>query len=171
MARIWARSVRPSALAGLSARALITGAGQGLPGFQREFGIQPQRLGQMDQRIHPPPVGQRGLQAIGIGRQGIGQKGLQLHFAKSAARLLVGQDILQAEHIARQRFDLGLCGVDHLQPFAQRAHAGGRGLGIAGQRVAHIAAHIGQPGFDQPDDLRLAMGHLPQAPFQLLLGL
>ena len=74
-------------------------AAQGLVGFQRKLGINRQgagRVGQMDQAIRPFAVRKRGLHRIGIGRQGLGHDVVQLNFTKSAARLFVGENVLQA---------------------------------------------------------------------------
>ncbi len=51
---------------------------------------------------------------------------MQLDLAKGAAGLLVRQDILQRQHIARELFDVGLCAVDGFQPLVQIAK-GSRG--------------------------------------------
>ena len=100
------------------------GATQRLIGLERKLRIDHDgagRVGQVDQAVRPPPVGKRGLHRIGIGRQRLADQIIQLDFPEGPARLLVGQDILQGQHIARQLFDIGLRLVDGFQPLVQFA--------------------------------------------------
>src|SRR5687767_13737801 len=61
---------------------------------------------------------------------------------KAPAGLLVGEDVLQAEHVAGQLLDLGLRPVDRLQPLLQLAErAGGADRALA-EAVAERAADL-----------------------------
>ncbi len=74
----------------------------------------------MDQAVGAQAVADRGLEFVGVrGQHGLDEVA-QLHLAERAARLLVGEDVLQADHLRRQRGDVALRLVDDGQPLAQR---------------------------------------------------
>ena len=86
-------------------RRLVIGLAQRPIAFERELGVddnRSRRIGQTDQAIGAPVVRERGLERVGRRRQGILHEIAKLHLAEGATGMLVGQDILQADHLARQ---------------------------------------------------------------------
>ena len=63
-------------------------------------------------------------------------------FAEAAARLLVAEDVLQADHLVRQLDQVLLRGVDHRQPLLQ--------LGEALERIAGGLSHREADALAQP---------------------
>ena len=95
---------------------------QGAVAFERELGVdgdRARRVGQMQQAVDTRAGGKRGLEFIGLGRQGVLHQVVQLDLAEGAARLLVGQHLLQADDLGREIADLLLRLVDAHQPLAQ----------------------------------------------------
>ena len=156
---------------------------QRLVGFQREFRVDhnwARRVRQVDQTVRPFAVRQRRLQVIAVFRQCFGHDVGQLDFPKRPAGLLVRQDILKAQHIARQAGDIVLRLVDDLQPFLQLRQAFGglhrialkaffhpvlqfrhrtrRFHRVVVQPVVHLLLHMSQAGFHRLQHLCLARG-------------
>ena len=127
----------------------------------------------MDQAIHPPAIRKRRLHRIGIRRQGLGHDVMQLNLAKSSTRLLVGQNVLQTQHIARQLFNVCLRLVDGFQPLLQVPQAARRPHRGTLQGLAHEPLHLGQAVLHQLDHrgLRqaLRLGDVMEAACQPLL--
>ena len=151
--------------------------------LQRKLRIdhnRPRRVRQMDQTIRPLPIRQRRLQRIAVRRQRLGHDIGQLDLPERAARLLVRQNILKAQHIARQLGDVVLRLVDGRKPLLQLAqrrrrlfrrpmqallhpllHLGQRPVlphRIIGQPVLHPLLHIRQPPLHRLDHLGLRIG-------------
>ena len=156
---------------------------QRLIGLEREFRVdhdRTRRVGQMDQAIRPLAVRQGLLQRIAVLGQRLGHDVGQLDFPEGPARLLVRQDVLQRQHIARELGDILLRAVDRGQPRLQFRQAfrgafgpalqllvhaflhvrqGAGGLhGIVVQPVGHLLLNGGQPRLHRLDDLRLGVG-------------
>ena len=60
----------------------------------------------MDKTVSPFAIRERRLKGIGIRRQRLGYDVVELDFAERPACLLVGQNVLQADHIASQFLDV-----------------------------------------------------------------
>ena len=90
--------------------------------LERELGVdgdRARRVGQLQQAIDAHAGGQRRLEFVGRGRQRVLHQVVELDLAEGAARLLVGQDLLQAHDLGRELADLLLRLVDADQPLAQ----------------------------------------------------
>jgi hypothetical protein len=130
-------------------------------GLQRELRVDDdgaRRVGQADHAICALAVRQGRLEGIGVGRQGLGHDIVQLDFPERAARLLVGQDVLKRQDIARQFLDLGLRAVDlfeFLLQLAERPRGAGRG---AVQGLGHAFLHVFQPPFHRLQHAGLRAG-------------
>ena len=171
---------------------------QGLVGLQRELGInrdRPGRVRQVDQTIRAFTVRKRRLQRVTVARQSLGHDIRQLDFPERPPRLLVGQYVLKAQHIARQLGDIFLRAVDGRKPLLQFGQGFRRLLRSTSKRLVHTLLHVRQRtrGFQrvlmQPllhlllhrrqshfhrlDHLALCRGlrvrHRPQSPGQLFL--
>ena len=128
----------------------------------------------MHQAIGAFAVRKRGLHGVAVGGQGALDDVVQLDFPERAARLLVRQDVLQGQHIARQLFDIRLRLVDGFQPGVQIPQAAGGAHGVALQRFRHQFGHLRQPLFQHLHHLALCLGlcfgHMMQATRQMLLS-
>ena len=98
----------------------------------------------------------------------------QLDLAEGAAGLLVRQDLLQPEHVARELLDVALRLVDRLQPrvqVAERASGAHRALAEA---VAHGARDLGQPALHRLRHARLrrrlGVGHVGEPALERVLA-
>ena len=90
--------------------------------FQRELGVdgdRARRVGQLQQAVGAHAGREGHLEVVGRGRQGALDQVVELDLAEGAARLLVGQDLLQADDLGRELADLLLRLVDADQPLAQ----------------------------------------------------
>ena len=74
-------------------------------------------------------------------RQAVGDDRFHARLAERAARLLVGQDRLQLHHLAGQRLDVVLRGVDDGQALLQLGQAFMRRFGLLGHGLAEPAGH------------------------------
>ena len=81
--------------------------------------IEPGGLGRCSRQSTRAPEDSVALEFVGRGRQGVLHQVVQLHLAEGAARLLVGQHLLQADDLGRELADLLLRLVDADQPLAQ----------------------------------------------------
>ena len=109
---------RICAAAALRGLGLMRGA-QGLEALQRELRVDDQRRGrsgQAERAVGPRAVGQAGLKREAARGQGIADDRLHAHLAEGAARLLVRQDVLQADDAPGEIGDIGLRRVDDRQP-------------------------------------------------------
>ncbi len=94
-------------------------------------------------------------------RQPVGDDRLHAALAERAARLLVGQDLLELHDLARQRLDVGLRRVDHRQPLLQLRQVFVGRLRLLGDRMAEPRAHPIKPFADRFRQFRLpAAEHL-----------
>ncbi len=165
MARIWVRSAARNAV-----RAAVDfgSPDQRLVALQRKLRVDDERAGRIrhvDQAIGPPAVGQRRLPGEGVGRQGLGDDVVELDLPEGAPGLLVRQDVLQAQHVARQRLDLGLRPIDGREPLLQLPERTGRAGRAVAERGADLRlrpplrlGELGQPA-GQP---RLRVAHVAQ---------
>ena len=96
------------------------------------------------------------LEGIGAGRQGVADDRLHPALSEGAARLLVAENFLEADHFLRQSGQPRLRRVDQPQPLVERAEIGQRGAGrdfqplidaMAGaiQFLRHGAGEVGLP--------------------------
>ena len=136
--------------------------------LQREFRVdhqRPWRVGHVDQAIGPPPVRQLCLPGECVGGQRLADQVAQLDFAECAARLLVGQDVLQPKHVAGQAFDIGLRRVDGCQPCLKVAQSFRRSGRIVAQGCADLrfgpVLRIRQGG-QTAGQTGLRLRHIPQ---------
>ena len=109
----------------------------------------------MHQQVRSLAVRQRGLWREALRRQRLGHDIHQLDFPEHAAPLFVRQDVLQAQHIARELLDLGLCPVDLVKlclQLAERSRGAGRG---AVQGICHALLHLFQASLHRFDHLGL----------------
>ena len=144
--------------------------------LERELGVdhdRPRRVGQLDQAVGALAVGERRLEFIGRGRQDVAYQVLELDLAEGAARLLVGQDVLQADDLAGQLGEVLLGGVDDGEPrldVADRLLGADRGLLEA---VAEALGYRVEALLERLVDGRLCrgagLGHLGEPAAQLLL--
>ena len=115
---------------------------QQLVALERELGVdgdRARRVGQLQQAVDARAGRQRALELVGRRRQRIRHQVVQLHLAEGAARLLVGQDLLQADHLGRELADLLLRLVDPGQPLAQV------GDDLAGRLLAAVQPLVTRP--------------------------
>ena len=73
----------------------------------------------MDQAIGPVAVRQCGLQSIAVTGQSLGNNIVELDLAISATRLLVGQNILQTQHVTAEFGDIVLGLINSRQALLQ----------------------------------------------------
>ena len=138
----------------LHRRRLVLGLPQRPITLQRELRVQrdrPRRIGQQQQAIHPLAAIHRRLEAIGRRRQRALHQILHLDLAEGAARLLVGQDVLQPHNLGRQFRDILLRRVDHGQPLPQIGQRLGRLRRLLLQLVTYPLAQRRQPLLDALD--------------------
>ena len=116
-----AGDVGAHALTGGAAR-LAAGLAEGGKAFERELGVDDQRpvvAGQVDDAVGPGAVGERGLESEGALGQRVAHDGFHAALAEGAARLLVGQHVLQGEHLAGEVGEVLLRGVDDGEALVQ----------------------------------------------------
>jgi hypothetical protein len=97
------------------ARVSAFGRADGIPCFQRELGIDDEAgrfVGEGDHAIRPVAVRERCLELVAADRQAVLDDGFHPGLAEHAARLLVGEDMLQSHHLAGQFGDVALGRVD-----------------------------------------------------------
>ena len=75
----------------------------------------------MQQAVGPLAVRQRRLEAVGALGQAVLDDGLHAHLAEGAARLLVGEDLLQRDHLGGKLGQVPLRRVDDGQPLVKLA--------------------------------------------------
>ena len=130
--------------AGEGRRGIAAGLAERVVGLLGELGVDRDRagrVGQPDQAIDPAAA-ERGLQLEGSRGQGVAQQVFQQDLAEAAARLLVAENVLQPDHLARQLGDVLLRRVDHRQPLLQGA-----------ERLAGLLALLLQPVADPPPEV------------------
>ena len=110
-----------------------------VPPLQRELGVDHQAraaVGEEDQAVRPVAVGKRRLELVARGRQPVAHDRFHARLAEGAALLLVGEDVLQLDHLGGEVGDRPLRLVDHRQPLAEL----GQALVGAARRLAHRLA-------------------------------
>lgn len=93
-----------------------------VPGLKWKLGIDHQRrraVRHADRAVRARAVRQRLLEGIGAHRQAIRDNRLHARLAEGSARLLVGEDRLQADDVLCQSLDIVLCGIDDGETFLQ----------------------------------------------------
>ncbi len=126
--------------------------------LEREFRIHAYQAGgrrQPQRAVHAHAARQRVLHLEGVRRHGVAHQPLQLHLAEGAARLLVAEQLLQADHAAGQRIDLLLRLVDGREALH---HADERLVGLLEalvQPLAHAVGDLVEPRVELAGD-RLA---------------
>ena len=88
---------------------------------------------------------QRRLELVGADRQAVADDRLHPPLAEGAARLLVGEDVLQRHDLFGHADHARLRGVDHRQPLVELAEVGAGRLGVAFEPGAEPRADIVEP--------------------------
>ncbi len=117
--------------------------------LQRKFGVDRQCAGRGRQEQHAvgdPAVRQAVLQAETCFGHHVADQRRELHFAEGATRTLVGQHLLQADHVTGQRGNLLLRLVDQ-----------GETLEHVGEGCGRLLEAIGEPPVDLPSDVFQAL--------------
>lgn len=112
--------------------------------FKRELGVDDHRAvvaGQFHDAVGARAVRQRRLECERAYRQAVAHDGLHAPLSIGAARLLVGQDVLEAHHFLRERGEVGLGAVDHGQALAEARELVGGGARALFEALAHAGAH------------------------------
>ena len=163
---------------GLDLCAVIVGGAQGLERLQRKLGVDDDgagRVWQADQAVGPLAVRKRRLKGVGVGRQGLGDDVVELDFPERPARLLVRQNVLEAEDIAGQFLDIRLRLVYDGEALLQLRQRTCGALGGAVEAFAHVLLHGLQPPLHRLDHFGLGrglhFGDMAEAASQLLLPL
>ena len=141
MSRMCFRIASRKSRAAAAARVVVPGFAQRLVALERELRVDgdgARRVRERQQAVGTAAVGKRRLQAVGRRRQDLAHQIGELELAEGAARLLVGEDVLKAHHLAGERHDVLLRLVDRGEsPFEarhrlQRAIGGGFEAGAQG---------------------------------------
>ena len=136
-----------------------------LVAFKRELGIdddRARRVGQAEKTVGPFLIAEHRLKRVGRRRQNRADQIVQLNFPESAARLFVGKNFLQGNHLFGKRRDFFLRGIDFGQPFAQGAEGF---VGFAGghlQTFAHFAGNQQQLFVNHLQNGKLLLGQQPR---------
>ena len=166
-------------------RSVSLAAGSQRPiALQGKFGVDgdgSRGMGQLQQAVGLA-IADLGLELIALGGQQVAHQIVQLDLAEGPARLLVGEDVLQPHHLARELHDIGLGPVDDGQA---RGELGQRLAGLLRgflQLVADPLVEVAEPLLHRPGEVALlglepcveggllggmALGHLVQAPGDL----
>ncbi len=123
-----------------AARSAVIASSGNLASMIKRAGIRHE-----DRAIRPRLVRQRVLKFIGALRQHVGDDRFQLALAEGAARLLVGEHVLQRSHLRGQIGDVLLRAVDHRQPRMQLLQVIGGVLGRGLHRLAEVLRHRVEP--------------------------
>ena len=108
------------------ARLVVARVAEQGEGLERKFGVDGERpgvAGQADDAIGPGAVGKRELEVVGARRQAVAHDRLHPSLSEGAARLLVGENVLERNHLARHVAEPRLRGVDDGEPFVELAEA------------------------------------------------
>ena len=127
------------------------GGFQGIEGFEWKLGIDYQlqvRLGQNHQTVRPRAVAQRALKDKGAGVQPVADDRFHAALAISTARLLVGQDVLERDHLGRQRRQILLRRVDDGETFVELAQRLAGLFRLAGEADSQPLCHLIEPLID-----------------------
>ncbi len=127
-------------------------------GFERELGVDREHAGvarQADDAIGARIVGERGLELVGAGGQAVAHDRLHPPLAEGAARLLVGENVLQRDDFLGHAGDARLRGVDDGEPFVELAEVGAGGLRVAFEPGAEPRADVVEALRHHPRHVRL----------------
>ncbi len=116
------------------------------------------RVRQGKQAVGPRPVAERRLESIGGGRQRVAHLVGKLRLTERAARLLVREHFLQADHVGGELGDIFLRLADDREAFLEVAHGVGRVDRLLVQRLGDPQADLVEPlvqGAQQQPFLRL----------------
>ncbi len=153
-------------------------AAQGRKGLQREFCVdreQARVARQADDAVGPGAVRERELEVVGARRQAVAHDRLHPPLAEGAARLLVGENVLQRHDLARHFGEPRLGGVDHRQPLVELAEVFARPLrllfdpgsepfGHAREAAVQLGARLRERREARLDRLLPFVGDVPLAP-------
>ena len=95
------------------------------------------------------------MELIGVLRQSVADDGLHPSLAEGPTRLLVGEDILQADHFLGEAGELRLRRVDHRQPLVELAQILARGARLILKAAADTRAHRIELLGDNPGEIGL----------------
>ena len=121
------------ALNGRLARLLAARLVEQREGFEREFGVDREHSGvarQANDAIGPRLVGERELELVGADGQAVAHDRLHPPLAEGAARLLVGQNVLQRNDFLGHAGHARLRGVDDGEPFVELVEVRAGGLRV-----------------------------------------
>jgi hypothetical protein len=173
------RQIPPHPRHGLGPGLLALGGAKRRKAFERKLGVdgEPARVvGQAHQAVGPAAVRERRLELEGAGGEPVADDRLHPPLAIGAAGLLVGEDVLQPHHLAREVGELALRRVDHGQPLVEARQVLGLpvpalvdALGehageLALPRAEHLHHGLHAPGELglKPGELRHPIVHLPR---------
>ena len=128
-------------------------------GFERKFRVddhEPWVARQADDAIGAGVVGERILKLEGRGGQAVPDDRFEAALAEGAARLLVGENVLEADDFLGQRGDPGLRRIDHRQPFVQFGEMLARGLARRFETGADPRSDRVEPLGNEPREIGLA---------------
>ncbi len=127
--------------------------------LQRKLRVDDQRAmvaGEINDAVGPAVVLQRVLEGVGVLGQAVGDDRLHAPLAEGAARLLVGEHILERDHVGGELGEPRLCGVHHGKALVQLAEAFlGRARGV-GDAVAETLGDLLQALAHRPCQIRVA---------------
>ena len=160
------------------ARLVVARRAQGGETFERKLRVDREKAavaGQADDAIGPRTVRQRELEVVGARRKAVAHDRLHPPLPEGAARLLVGENVLQRHDLARHFGQPRLRRVDHREALVQLAEvfAGPPGLALdsGAEPVAHAAeapgklgVGVGERGEPRLDRLLPLVGDLPLPP-------
>ena len=106
---------------------------------------RPGPAGKEDQAVGPRVVRKRRLELVGVDRQAVADDRLHACLPEGAARLLVGEDVLQFDHLAREGGDRLLRLVDDREPLAEPRQALLRRPRGIGHRLADPVPELVEP--------------------------
>jgi hypothetical protein len=109
-----------------------------------------------DHAIRPLAIGERRLELVGGGRQRVAHDRLHAALAEGAARLLVGEDVLERQHLARETGQVLLRRVDHGEALVELRQVLDRLLHVLLEVVPHAVLQAVEALGDQPNEISLA---------------
>ncbi len=134
-----------------------------LEALERELGVDrdpPGRLGQDQQAVDPGAVAQGVLQLEAVLGHQVAHQAGQLDLAEGAARALVGEHLLQADHVAGQLGDALLRLVDPAEVLEHTGEGLGGLVEALGQAPVDLAADLLQAAVGGPGQALDALAEL-----------
>ena len=157
-----------------SSRLVVARRAIGREPFEGKFRVDRERARiarQADDAIRTGAVRERELEVVAAGRQAVAHDRLHPALAEGAARLLVGENVLQRHHLARHLGQARLRRVDHRQPLIEPAERFARRLRLAFEPGAEPGADGIEPVGDDPGEVGLPrpqpFRHRPDLPVEL----